>query len=155
MKLRRLRFIDAQLNDGNVGVRKYVAEHRPCAVIESPLMVSVCSQQRLQTRGELQIASRRILHFIQLARKTAEVVDRARMLHRSDERQGQIPMRRNHHDRLWPRHRFSDRAPNFCVSVLLDRVHRIAMPKEDRRRSHYALTGSPASRSIVAIARST
>lgn len=41
MKNRRLRFIDAQLNHGNVGLGEYVAEHRPSSVIQPPGVVQL------------------------------------------------------------------------------------------------------------------
>src|SRR5579862_3972806 len=36
MKNRWLRFIDAQLNHGNVGLGEHVAEHKPSSVIQCP-----------------------------------------------------------------------------------------------------------------------
>src|SRR6185436_8861962 len=83
MKGRRLGFVDAQLNDRDVGVRKYMAKHRPGAMIQSPLQVHPHRhgrQQLLNPLRELWMARSRILNFIKLAGESAEIVNGARIL---------------------------------------------------------------------------
>src|SRR6185436_6882833 len=98
MKVRRARFVDAQLYDRNVGFWKNVAQHRPGAVIESPAIVEIdverC-EQLLHFPRQRWVAGRRILDGKQLAREPAKVMNRARRGHRGDRELRHVPMRRN------------------------------------------------------------
>jgi len=77
--MRGLGFIDAELNDRDVGVWVDVPQNGPRAVVEAPTVIATHRHRRKQffdTRSKVEIAGRGILHVIQLARKAAEVVDR-------------------------------------------------------------------------------
>src|SRR6185436_18277428 len=98
MKGRRLGFVDAQLNDRDVRVRKYMAKHRPGAMIQSPLQVHPhrhWRQQLLNSLRKLWMARRRILDLIKLARESAEIVNGARILVGCDSSLGNVPMGRD------------------------------------------------------------
>lgn len=99
------------LNHWYIGVRKDVAEHGPCSMVEPPPHVRadfVRREQSLYPGGKPWIAGRRILNFKQLAREAAEIMNRPRRLHRCDVRAGKIPVRRNADDPLRPRNRRPD-----------------------------------------------
>jgi hypothetical protein len=75
---RRLGFVNAELNYGNVCLRVHVAQHRPRPVIQSPAFIKSHWQrgeQFLEPKGKLRVAGRRILHLIQFPREPAEIVD--------------------------------------------------------------------------------
>ena len=69
----------------------------------------------------------------QLRREAEEVVDRARPRHRGDGGGVHVPVRGDDEDRARPGHRLAERPPRLGVPVLLERVHRVAVPEERGR----------------------
>src|SRR4051794_41029113 len=127
MKARRLRLVDAQLDDRNVGRRIDVAEYRPGAVIEPPVLVErygEWGEKVCHTTSQLRTSRRRILHLIQLSGEAAEVVNRARAGRRGHGGFGNVPVRRYGQDRLWSGHRGTESFPGLGVLVPLKRVQR-------------------------------
>lgn len=47
----RLCPIDAELHDGHIGVRENVAQHRPCPVVQSPVLIPEHLDGREETSG--------------------------------------------------------------------------------------------------------
>ena len=78
-------------------------------------------------------AGRRILRRKQLAGETAKVVDRARLLHRGHAGAARLPVRGNAQNRLGPGQLLTHLAPHARDLVVLDRIHRAAMPDKDHR----------------------
>ena len=80
--------------------------------------------------------------------EAVEVVDRPRPRHRRDRGGVDVPVRGDHEDRPRPRHRRAEGAPGLGVAVVLERVHRAAVP--DERGGHDAgmLRGSRSSRRL-------
>ena len=107
VKLRRARFVDAQLYDRYVRIRENMAQHGPRAVIQAPARssrrTSSGASSCCTSRCESGISRRRILDGEQLARKAAEIVDRARLCHRRHGELRQVPVRRNAQHRARPR----------------------------------------------------
>src|SRR5215510_449112 len=79
MERRRLRLINAELNNRNVGLWIDVKQDRPGAVVDAPTIVAAhrCRcKQLLNALSKVGITRRGILYLIQLARKAPEVMDR-------------------------------------------------------------------------------
>ena len=114
---------------------KVVAQNRPCAVVEAPAAVAAhlhrC-KQFLDARSEVGITRRGILHLIQFARKAAEVVDRLRRGAHGDGCVFDVPVCRDRKYRLRPRQARADSCPPLRISVYQQRIHRIAVPNEQR-----------------------
>lgn len=97
----RLRFVNAQLHDGNVSLWINVAEHRPSAMVETPAFVNSHrqrSQQLPNAMRQFQVTGRRILHVVMLSGKTSEVVDGFRPGAHADGGILDVPMRRQADD---------------------------------------------------------
>ena len=135
---RRLRLVDGKLHHRHVGGGKHMAQHRPGAAVQSPRKIRA-HLQRLQqfahAAHQAGIAGRRVLHLEQLAREAAEIVDRARRRRRGDRGAGQVPVRRHRQHRARPRQALAERRPASAPVVVLQRVHRVAVPEEDRRHA--------------------
>ena len=78
----RLRRVDRELHDRDVGVREHVHEHRPGAVIDAPAVDVEADPRGIDDVGdlarELRVAGRRILEREELVGEAVEVVDRLR-----------------------------------------------------------------------------
>lgn len=62
VKARRTSFVNAELHHRNVGLREYVAENRPSAVVETPALFGFDrkrGEQFLDAASQLRIARRR------------------------------------------------------------------------------------------------
>ena len=130
----RLRLVDGELDDGDVGLGEGVAEDGPGPVVEPPVEVEAHAQrgqEALDTAGQIGIPRGRILHRVELAREAAEVVDGARTGHGRDPRPGQVPVGGDAHDRARTGQRAADGAPGLRVAVALDRVHGVPVAEED------------------------
>ncbi len=150
--LERLRGVDRQLYDWDVGLGEHVHQHRPRAVIEAPGVPVEADPRRLgdlgHLGGQVGIARCRVLDREQLVGEAVEVVDRPRLGHRCDRGRVDVPMRRDREDRPWPRHGGAERGPCLGVAVAGERVHRRSVPDEGRRHRwvghQYLRTGSVA-----------
>jgi hypothetical protein len=97
------RGVQAQLHDRHVCIREQVREHRPAAVIESPVLIQLYAYRRKQfahARGQQRAAGRRVLNLEQRLREAAEVVNGARLVHGGDGRAARHPMGGHREDRL-------------------------------------------------------
>lgn len=130
----RLRFVDAQLHDGNISLRIGMHEHRPSPVIESPSVVEGDRQRReqlLDATGKLRVTRRGILHPKQFRRKAAEIMN---CLRRSADRHAgfrHIPVRGDRKDRFGLRRLYSETPPRFGVAVRQYGIHGVAVSKEN------------------------
>jgi hypothetical protein len=118
-----------------IAQQPHVAQHGPRAVIEAPALVENDVERREQLPHlacKSGIAWRGILDSEQLARKAAEIVDRAWRGHRRDAELRQVPVRRDAQDRAWPRQVCAERSPGAGVAVVSQRIHGIAVTEEDR-----------------------
>ena len=135
--LERLGGVDRQLHDGHVGVGEQVGEHGPGAVIDAPTVDVEPHPDRLDDlgdlRGDVRCAGRRVLEGEQLVGEPEEVVDRARLRHRRHGGVADVPVGRHAEDRPRPRQPRPQLSPRLGVAVQLERVHRAAVPDEQRR----------------------
>ena len=134
--------VDRELHHRDVGVGEHVGEHRPGAVVEAPAVVDRARPDRApRARRPPAASSGRpgagYSNGEQLLGEAVEVVDGPRPRHRRDGGGVDVPVRRHDEDR---RRRavvtddlLADRAPRLGVLVELERVHRAAVPEEDRR----------------------
>ena len=102
MPLRRHARIDAELDDRAVGRREQVDQHRPGAMVDAPVgpqRRALLADQLDHAPGERDVARRRVLHFVERARKAAEVVDRLRTFVAGQIRARHEPVRRDGEDR--------------------------------------------------------
>ena len=128
------RLVDAELDHGNVRLRVEVHEERPGAVIEAPARVHLHrsgAEEIDHARRELRRAGRRVLHLVEGARETAEVVDRPRPLLGGNARAGYVPVGGDAEDGLRTRQLAGDPLPGPGMLAGLDGVHRIAVAEEE------------------------
>ena len=80
----RLRRVDRQLHDGDVGVGEHVHQHRPGAVVEPPAVEVAADPRRLDDLGDLlgklAAAGCGVSHREELVGEAEEVVDGLRAL---------------------------------------------------------------------------
>src|SRR6267142_705223 len=152
VKSRALPAVDAQLNHRNVGLGVRVLEHRPGAVVEPPRFVQTDlerSEQLADPRRELRLSGRRVLNVEQRLGEAVEIVDRLGAAHRGHGGAFGVPVRRHAQDGLGSRNRLAEPPPDFRVLIVLQGVHRAAVPEE-----HHRHPGSLARRRHGAQARS-
>jgi hypothetical protein len=96
----RLRRVDRQLDDGDVGVGERVDENRPGPVIDPPAVGVEADPRGLDDLrdllGKLRIPGRRVLHGEQFVREAVEVVDGLRLGHGRHGRRVDVPVGRHH-----------------------------------------------------------
>ena len=133
-----LGFVDAQLHDRDVGLRKGMHEYGPGSVVQPPALVQL-DRCRIQQLGDalrqLGRARRRVLDAIQLARKAAEIMNRSRALHGRHGHLRHVPMRRYAQDGARSREGRAEAAPPIGIRIAGEGVHRIAVLDEERRHS--------------------
>jgi ketosteroid isomerase-like protein len=133
--------VDRQLDDGDVGLGEHVGEHRPGAVVEAPAVVVLPDPDRRRDLGhlggELGRAGGGVLEREQLVGEAVEVVDGPRALHGRHRGSVDVPVGRDHQDRpgsaVLAHDLLTHRLPRLGVGVVLQRVHRAAVPEEHRR----------------------
>src|SRR5437868_13827579 len=102
MSGRREPCVDAQLDHGEVRLWTQVLEDRPGAVVETPVGAKrrPFADELRDAGGQLDAAGRWVLLLVQLGGKSAEVVDRARVLVAGDERAGNVAVCGDAEDRV-------------------------------------------------------
>src|SRR6476646_5169133 len=104
-------------------------------MIEPPRVVELDLQRReqfLHSTGEFGITRRRILHLKQFSRKSAEIMNGSRRSGDGYAGFWNKPVSGDRQDGLGFRCCLSYTAPCFCVAIVEDGVHRIAVTKKDR-----------------------
>jgi hypothetical protein len=107
-------------------------------MIEAPRIVESHrerGEQGLDALGENRISGRWILHLIQLAREPAKVVDGPGRGADGDAGPGHEPMSGDGQNRTWTRGVVADTSPAFGVRIVQERVHRVAVAEEYRRKN--------------------
>src|SRR5512146_3262087 len=138
MERRRLRSINTELNYWDIGFGIDMAQNRPGAMVETPTVVSAHrhrQKQSLDLCRKVGIARRRILYLVQLARKSAEIVDRSWRRAHGHGCIFDVPVRRDRKYRLGPREGSADNRPLLRIWVYQQCIHRIPMPHEQGRHS--------------------
>ena len=114
-------------------------QHAPRAMVKSP---GFCIEGDRHRREQLhqplrqrRRARRRIMRVIQRLRKTAEVMNGLRRLHRRYARTARKPVRRDHHDRFRTRQGFAQLSPGAGITVVFQHVHWAAMAEKQRGHS--------------------
>ena len=87
---------------------------------------------------ERRFARGRIAHCEQLAREAAEVMDGSRRRHGGHGGAGDEPVRRDRQHAARARQHHTERRPGACLGIVMQRVHRVAVPEKQRRhqRTH-------------------
>src|SRR5205814_10615302 len=91
--------------------------------------------QVLNSERELDVAGRRILDFVEFARKAVEIVDRRRLFIAGDESAVCEPMGGHHEDRSWSRNELRQRAEPAAPLIVLDGVERRSVSDEQDRHT--------------------
>ncbi len=136
-------FVNAQLNDRNVGIWIHVPEHRPGSMIEPPGAVKL-HRERLQhflnSTSKFRIARGWILHLVEFSRKAPEIMNGSRRRADGDASSRYKPMRGNCQNRSWSHRLLSDLPPSRGIAVIPQGVHGIAVSKEYSRQ-YFSHTG--------------
>ncbi len=142
--------VHAQLHHRHRGLGIGVHQYRPGAVVQAPLALVgehlARRQQVSDPRGQRRAARRRIAHVEQGLREGAEVVDGARRLGRGHGGAAGEPVRRHAQDRLRPRQRAAQLAPDPGQRAVLERVHRAAVAEEHHRHARRLAHAATAAR---------
>jgi hypothetical protein len=137
VECRRLRAVDRELDDRDVGGRECVRKHGPRAVIEPPALVDLdrCRREQLaHAQGERGFTRRGVVEREQLRTITAEVVDGSRMRRTGHARRTDVPVRRDDQDRTRLL-RCAERGPRLGIPVPAEDVVGVAVADErDRKR---------------------
>nr|WP_281409990.1 hypothetical protein [Rhizobium sp. G21] len=139
MVLQPLRKIERQLEDRDIRLREHLDQHRPGAVIEPPAIVAfrMAFLQEVDRRlSEIRRARSIVLLREQFRRKTAEIVDGlgiAADMHQR--RPPRHPVGGHAENGFRRRQALADLAPAAAVVIVEDRIHRAAVPDEQRRHA--------------------
>jgi hypothetical protein len=133
--------VHAELHDRHVGAGIHRDEHAPGAVVETALRVesdALGCDQRRDPCGERRFAGRGIAHVEERLREAVEIVDRRGVRGSRDPRATRFPVRRDAQDRLRLWESLRHGGPAEVEFVLLDGIHRVAVPDEKRGHPHGA-----------------
>ena len=128
--------VNAELNDRHVGLGVHPAQHTPGPVIQAPIRVkryAFVAKEVPHPLGEVDLARCGVVNLIESPRKAGKVVDGLWRGVSRQQRSVQEPVCRDREDRLRLRNLVAQRGEPPTPGVVLDGVHRGAMPGEDDR----------------------
>ncbi|MEH3032531.1 MAG: hypothetical protein PGN07_00460 [Aeromicrobium erythreum] len=131
------RLVEADLQDGHLGLGREEPQDRPRAVVEAPLGVEaglVLEQLALEHPRHGRVPLGRVLDPVQLVGEATEVVDDGVAGRIGDVRAAlRHPVRADHDDRLRVGQPSPLGGPRARVVVVADGVHRVAVADEEHR----------------------
>src|SRR3982751_5921553 len=136
MKCRRLRFVNAELHYGNIGLREDREKEHAYSVREAPALVATDGdwrKQSLYVACERRVTRGRVLDLVEVTWEAPEIMYRSRRGHSSYRSAGKIPVSRDCEHSLGASGGGSDSGPAFRIFIVEQRIHRIAVPEEDGR----------------------